>query len=244
MNDGDGTRFERLVPPTLASARFLIAKSESSRFDLRWLLFAMLMTSFYGSFAAEQNKPILTNRGVTHSLTNSLTVSHGHAYVVAGQPGFLYGGVQDDAGKWKLNYLILVKHHATAKSSVDHRDPEPTVSSDSSDGVERRLNFKQRLRIDDVTLDYSYRSRIDLATNVLSNEQFTVQGKPMQVKRGRIFMIDMTVAPIHCQQVNVDLPTSEIDFVNGQPNQIEEMTKQWMSDLINSSEIVAKTFKP
>lgn len=163
--------------------------------------------------------------------------------VVAGEPGFLYGGVQDAAGKWKLNYLVLVKHPATAKSHGDYRDPKPTVSSDSSDGIERRLNFKQRLRIDELTLDYAYRGRIDLATNTLSNEQFTFQGKPMQVRKGRVIIVDMTVDPIHCQQVNVELPKTEVDFVNAQPNQFEVFTKQWMTDLIDRSEIVAKTFQ-
>jgi len=206
----------------------------------------MALISLSSSHAAEQDEQVLSlGGGISSRLTGSVTVSHGHGYVVAGEPGFSFGGIKDDQGKWKLNYLVLVKHRATAKSSVDHRNPEPTISFDTSDGTERRLNFIQRLRIDDAILDYSYRGRIDLVTNTLTNEQFTVQGKPMQVKNGRLIVVDMTVEPIRLQQVNADLPaTNDVDFANIQPKQYQELTRQWMSELANKSEIVAKQFGP
>lgn len=211
----------------------------------RWLRCAALVISFWSSLADGQDKHVFAvGGGISGSLTNSLTVSHGHAYFVAGEPGFLFGGVQDDAGKWKLNYLVLLKHGATKTSSFEHGNPEPTVSSDFSDGMERRLNFKERLRIDGATLDFSYRARIDLETKVLNNEQFTVQGKPMQVKSGRVIVVDMTVDPIRCRQVNVNLPANdEFDFLNSRQKQYEEITKRWMTELMDKSEIVAKTFK-
>jgi hypothetical protein len=41
-----------------------------------------------------------------------------------------------------------------------------------------------------------------------------IQGKEMKMSEGRIFVIDMTVNPVRCQQVNVELPSSgDIDFI-------------------------------
>ena len=211
-----------------------------------WSTFAALLFCSLGSIVVAQDRHIFAvGGGRCGSLTNSRPVSHGHAYFVTGEPGFLFGGFQDGKGKWNLNYLVLIKHNAVATSTFEHRDPEPTVSSDSSDGKIRQLYFKERLRLDKATFGFSYKAQIDLANDVLGNEQMTVQGNPAQVTDGRVFIIDMTVEPVRYQQVNVKLPSSEkVDFLKSVDKQYQEFTKLWIAELAKESEVVAKTFTP
>jgi hypothetical protein len=208
---------------------------------------AMLAVVFFlTSVAAGQEKHrFAVGGGLSSHLTGSLTVSHGHAYFVEDEPGILFGGIQDEAGQWKLNYLVLVKQRGKPTSTIEHGNPDPAVSSDSSDGIERRLNFKERLRIDESVLDFSYRARIDLRTNLLTNEQFSVNEKPMQVKKGRVIIVDMTAAPIHVQQLDAELPSSQgMDFIDSSREQYDAVTKRWMTELTKESEILAKAFLP
>ena len=78
-----------------------------------WPTFAALLFFSLGSIVVAQGRHIFAvGGGHCVSLTNSRPVSHGHAYLVTGVPGFLFGGFQDGMGKWNLIYLVLIKHNA------------------------------------------------------------------------------------------------------------------------------------
>jgi hypothetical protein len=210
----------------------------------RCLRYASLLVCFGTLIVAAQDRHIfVVGGGIRGSLTNSPTVSHGHACFVSGEPGFLFGGIQDGAGKRDLNYLVLVKHNAVATSSFEYRDPDPTVSNESSDGIVRQFHFKERVRLDKTSFDFSYKARIDIGTDVLHSETMTVAGKTMRLKNGRVFVVDMTVEPVSCQQVNVKLPSCEnADFLDGRDEEYQEFTRRWMKELVSESKVLAETF--
>ena len=117
------------------------------------------------------------------------------------------------------------------------------MSSITSDGKVRQLHFKEELRFDQARVGFSYQARIDQTKDVLISEQMTVQGKPLDMTKGRVFVVDMTVDPLRCQQVNVKLPSSEqIDFLAATAEQYQSFTKRWITELAKDSEVVAKTF--
>ena len=138
-----------------------------------------------------------------------------------------------------------MKVNATAKSAFKLGDPDPTVSSGYSDGKVRHLHFKEELCFDQASIRLSYKARFDQTKDDLISEQMTVQGKHIDLSEGRIFVVDMTVDPVHCQQVNLKLPsTEEIDFLSSNKSQYKSFTKRWITELAKNSDVVSKTFSP
>jgi hypothetical protein len=181
--------------------------------------------------------------GCSFSGTNSQGLSYGHAYLVSGEPGFVFGGVQDRDGKWKLNYLVLIKHSATAMSQFHLGSPDPTKSSDSSDGKIRLVDFNERIRFDQTSVSWSYKAQLDAVKDTLNSEEMAFQGKQLGLTDGRAFVVDMTVEPVTIQQVNVKLPSSEnIDFLRGEVAQYKTFTSRWLAEVANDSEVVKETF--
>ena len=91
----------------------------------------------------------------------------------------------------------------------------------------------------------SYKANYDQAKDELISEEMAIQGKQMEMSKGRIFVIDMTVNPVHCQQVNPKLPSSDdIDFLSGSVDRYESFTERWITELAKESDVISKTFFP
>jgi hypothetical protein len=181
--------------------------------------------------------------GCSFSGTNGRGVSYGHTYFVSGEPGCVFAGIQDPNGKWKLNYLILIKHSATAMSSFQVGNPDPAKSSNSSDGKIRFLEFNERIRFDQASIAWSYKAQYDALRDTRISEEMAFRDKRIDLTDGRVFVVDMTVEPVRIQQVNVRLPFSEdIDFLRSTSKQYKAFTSRWLAELAKDSEVVAETF--
>ena len=209
-----------------------------------WTAVAILLCIYLAPAAVAQERQIFEiGGGVAFSGTNHRSVSHGHAYLVPGAPGFVFGCVEDANGQNKLNYLLLIKHGATATTAFERGNPDPATSSDSSDGKIRLLNFNERIRFGESRLTFSYKAEFDAVKDQLISEGMTFQGKRIDLKDGRVFVVDMTADPVEFQQVNVNLPSSQnLDFI-GSPGEYEINTNRWLEEITRSSEVVAKTFE-
>ena len=180
--------------------------------------------------------------GFSFGRTNSQGMSYGHAYLVSGEPGFVFGGVQDRDGKWKLNYLVMIKHSATATSTFHLGSPDPTRSSEQSDGKIRLVEFNERIRFDQTSVTWSYKARLDAVKDALISEEMAFQGKQLDLADGRAFVVDMTIEPVTIQQVNVKLPSSEINVLRSEVAQYKTFTSRWLAEVAKDSEVVKETF--
>jgi hypothetical protein len=220
-------------------------------FSMRW--FHLLTTATtYGLLAASgllmadepQDRHVFQiGGGCSFSGTYSRGKSYGHAYLVSGEPGCSFGGVQDREGNWALNYLILIKHSATSTSEFHLGNPDPAKSSNSSDGKIRFLDFNEKLRFDQSSVAWTYKAQFDAAKDTLISEEMAFQEKPMDLAKGRAFVVDMTVEPVTIQQIKVKLPSSdEIDFINSTAEQYKAFTRRWFAEIAKGSEVASETF--
>jgi hypothetical protein len=210
-----------------------------------WLAIPFLLLCLLNDVASGQEGRLFEiGGGVCFSGTNSQPVSNGHVYFVAGEPGCVFGGGQDRKGKWQLNYLVLIKHSGNAASTFDRGSPDPSVSSDSSDGKVRFVNYDEEVRFDEIKVAFSYRAQFDAIKDTLISDEMTFQGKRMDLAKGRVFVVDMTAEPVKVEQVDVKLPSSEeIDFVKTPPERYKAFTSRWLAEVAKGSEAVAKMLK-
>jgi hypothetical protein len=206
---------------------------------------AVLCCAFhFGSAYSQDDRIFEIGGGFAVSGTNQKPISHGHAYLLPGRPGFIFGGVQTPDGQWKLNYLFLIKHNSTSDTEFEHRNPDPTISNSSSDGITRFLRFNDRLRFGQAISEFSYEADYHVASDRLIKEGIILMGKHADLKDGRVFMVDMTADPVTMQQVNVELPDAkDIDFLNSSREEYAVFTERWLAEVVKSSEIVASTFE-
>lgn len=209
-----------------------------------WFAIAVLLFSSLGSIAdGEENRVFQIGGGRSFSGTYNRPVSYGHAYFVSGEPGFLFGGVQDRKEQWELYYLILIKHSATVMSTFHLGNPDPEKSSASSNGKIRLLDFNEELRIDELSLAYSYKAKFDQIKDTLISEEMTIHGKRIDLTDGRVFVVDMSSEPVKVQQINVKLPSNpNLDFIES-TSEYKLNTNRWLEEITRNSEVVAKAFK-
>jgi len=209
-----------------------------------WFAVAVLLFSSLGSIAeGGENRVFQIGGGRSFSGTYNRPVSYGHAYFVSGEPGFLFGGVQDRKEQWELYYLILIKHSATAMSTFHLGNPDPEKNSASSNGKIRLLDFNEELRIDEISLAYSYKAKFDQLKDTLISEEMTIHAKRIDLTDGRVFVVDMSSEPVRVQQVKVKLPSNpNLDFIKS-TSEYKLNTNRWLEEITKNSEVVAKAFK-
>ncbi len=213
-----------------------------------WAPIAILLCLYLVPAAAAQERQIFEIGGGTTFSTSfngkkDRSISHGHAYFVPEEPGFVFGCVDDANKQMTLNYLLLIKHKATPTTTFERGDPDPATSSASSDGKIRFYNFKERIRFDERIVSFSYKAEFDAVKDTLISEGMTVEGKKLDLRDGRVFVFDMTAEPVTFAQVSVKLPTNEnLDFIKS-PSEYQPNMNRWLAELSKTSEVVAKTFK-
>ncbi|MHB9081559.1 MAG: hypothetical protein ACYC3X_29160 [Pirellulaceae bacterium] len=210
----------------------------------QWSAIAILLCFYLVPAAVAHESQIFEiGGGITFSGTNQRSVSHGHAYLVPGAPGFVFGCVEDTNRQMKLSYLVLIKHGATATTTFERGNPDPAISSDSSDGKIRLINFNERIRFGKSNLAFSYKAEFDAVKDQLISEEMTFQGKRLDLTDGRVIVVDMTAEPVEFQQVNVKLPSNpNLDFINS-TSEYKLNTNRWLEEITKNSEVVAKTFE-
>jgi|GEM_PF-3114486 len=210
-----------------------------------WLTRVFLLCLGASVVAGQDRQLFQVGGAVSYRGTDSPSMSQGHAYLVSGEPGVVFGCFQDGKGNWQLNYLVLIKHSATATSKVEFGMADPTESSASSDGKICRFNFSEALRIDNNRVAWHYAAQFDQATDELLNETMTVLEKPIDLDEGRIFVIDMTGDVMRSYQVKAPLPSGDqADLFSGREERYKTFIREWIADLATQSEFVAKTFDP
>lgn len=204
----------------------------------------LLLLLTRASLAAGQERQLfMIGGGFAVSGTHARPVSHGHAYLVAGEPGMVFGGVQNEDGKWRFNYLVLIKHDATAASAYHRGKADPNISNASSDGKIRRLHFQEEIGFDERKFAFDYQAQFDAVKDTLLAETMTFQGKKIDLMEGRLFVVDLTAEPVRFQQIAANLPhTEDVHFLKIPTRQYQALMQRWLSELAKESKVVRETF--
>jgi hypothetical protein len=110
-----------------------------------------------------------------------------------------FGTVTPPGSPTEFLYLVLYKHTLRKSSFGDVGTHLNTTSNGDVDIIDG-------LAVDGVAAKLSARLDADPKTGKLTRQEYTFNGQKIDVSRGRLFLVDLTVSPAKWQQVNVELP--------------------------------------
>jgi hypothetical protein len=138
-------------------------------------------------------------QGTSGSRNDALELHAGGLVVREGLPGSAFGTVRVGKGKRQLSYFAVLKHRLGTEGKSDAKE---TVMLEDAEG-----ESKQTLTIDGKTLQVDYRVTLDRATKKLSRETLTINDKPVDIGKGRVFLVDLTTTPPTWKQLPATLPS-------------------------------------
>lgn len=147
-------------------------------------------------FSVAADKPQVVN-GTSGARSDCLDLQAGGLVVREGEVGSAFGTYQLPKGKRQLTYFVLVKHRLAAGNPLTWVD-ETTARDDGG-------SSKSTLTQEDRTLQLDYQLTLE-STKKVGREALVVNGKPVDLSRGRVLLVDLTVSPPRVEQRKVDLP--------------------------------------
>jgi hypothetical protein len=100
---------------------------------------------------------------------------------------------------------LVLKHRLGAEGKSAATEAA-TVMLEDAEG-----ESKQTLTIDGKTLQVDYKVNLDPATKKLKGEALTINDKSVDLGKGRVFLVDLTISPPTWQQLGATLPTEVAD---------------------------------
>ena len=156
-------------------------------------MFALLLALVY----AERAEVI---HGTTAVRSGAIELHTGGIVVREGEAGVAFGSVRMARGKRIPAYVLILDHRlgGEGKSRFD----------DSASAEDDKAEAKQTITIDGHTLALVY--RVALEARKPAVESLTLEGKVIDLSRGRVFLVDMKSSPPRWEQRKVELP-AEVD---------------------------------
>jgi hypothetical protein len=124
--------------------------------------------------------------------------------------GVFFGTVTPPDRPTEILYLVLYKHAPRKSSSRGVGNHLNTISSG-------HVEIIDGLTVDGVAAKLSAQLDADPRTGKLTRQEYKLNEQKIDMSRGRLFLVDLTVNPAKWQQVNVELP-------RGLPREIDRET--------------------
>jgi hypothetical protein len=161
--------------------------------------------------------------GTSGARTPKLGVHPGGLVVREGSAGSGFGTVRAGKGKRRFAYFVLFKHKLG-----DAGEGETACSEDASAGDEGGSST-QTIQIAGHRLTIAYRVELDRRTRKVRKEVLTLNGKDVDPRKGRVFVVDLTVSPPRWEQKRLRLPDGVPDA--SRPKDAEALAKKTLADL-------------
>jgi hypothetical protein len=149
--------------------------------------------------AAFQDKASLI-QGTSGSKVGAWEVQTGGLVLREGAVGSAFGTVRKGGAAHELSYFVLLKHRYTAASSAG--------STEESGAADAQADTKQVVDVDGTKLTVSYKIEFNAKANRVLGESLTVNGKALDVAKGRVLLVDLTVSPPKWEQKKLTLPAT------------------------------------
>src|SRR5262249_29182189 len=137
-------------------------------------------------------------QGTTGSRADGLEIHAGGLVAREGEAGAAVGTVEGGKRKKQLRYFIVFKHRLAADGAVEF--------SGEADAAENLAESKEEVSVDGKTLKIEYRLTLEAKGSPISKETLVLNGKSVDLARGRVLLVDLTAAAIRWEQRKVDLP--------------------------------------
>lgn len=135
-------------------------------------------------------------QGTSGSRSDSLELHAGGLVVREDEIGTAFGTYRVGKGKSQLTYLVLFKHRLGSETPLEWSE-ETSAESDSA-------SSKQVLAIDGKSLVIEYQLRLEPKKS--PRRTLTLNKKPVELSKGRVLLVDLTVNPPRWEQRRADLP--------------------------------------
>lgn len=136
-------------------------------------------------------------QGTTGARSASLELHAGGLVARQGEAGATFGTLQAGKAKRQVNYFLLFKHRLSPTMPAEVSE-ETTADGDTG-------SSKQSVAIDDKSLQLEYQVQLDATTKKVTRETLTLNKKPVDLSRGRVLLVDLTVNPPRWEQRKIDL---------------------------------------
>ncbi len=167
-------------------------------------------------------------RGVSGSRSDYLEIRAGGLVLREGSAGSAFGTVRVGKGKRELTYFVVLKHDL-GKAKVSNFEEE--ALADRVGGGKS----KQTITADDRALEVGYQVRSRGGKKV--QEKLEINGKAVDVNKGRVFLVDLTVKPPRWQQYKLKLPGG-VPAATGK-KEAEELAKKVLAGLAKDPKVKA-----
>jgi hypothetical protein len=141
-------------------------------------------------------------QGTTAARSDAVELHTGGLVVREGEAGVAFGSVRLGKGKRQPAYLLILKHRLGGEGKSDF--------DDSASAEAGAAEARQAITIDGKTVRLAYKIEVDEKTLKVSREGLTLNGKAIDLSRGRVFLVDLEGKTPHWEQRKVDLP-AEVD---------------------------------
>jgi hypothetical protein len=127
----------------------------------------------------------------------------GGLFITKGSPGVMFGMTKKTGGGREFSYLVIFQHQSTATSKFDH-----TSNLTDKGGKERLVTMTDALGIGGQRIDLKLEIDIDSPTKTMKREHLTLDGKEVDLGKGRLFLVDLTPEAPKWEQVQAKLPAN------------------------------------
>jgi hypothetical protein len=161
-------------------------------------------------------------KGTSGSRSAALEVQAGGLVLREGAVGSAFGTFRAGTGKRQLSYFLLIRHHLGGSGKSDFSE-ETTVEDAEGES-------KQSLTIDGKSLLVEHKVKLDPVTRQPAREALTVNRKAVDVSRGRVLLVDLTVSPPKWEQRKLALP-AEVPGASSK-KAAEELARKVLASLV------------
>lgn len=137
----------------------------------------------------------------TGSKSNHLELQAGGLVLRDGEAGSAFGTVRVGKGKRQLSYFVVLKHELGKA--------EKSEFNEDTDVNEKVGKSKQTLSLDGKSVEIVYEARV----GDKEPESLSINKKPIDLKKGRVLLIDLTGETPRWEQRKIDLP-AEVEANN------------------------------
>ncbi|MGL4553780.1 MAG: hypothetical protein ACRC33_21665 [Gemmataceae bacterium] len=148
------------------------------------------------------DKPALV-QGVSGSSNPRLEAMAGGVVARQGAPGCAFATLRLARGRRTLPFLVLLRHGLGGGGKSESNED---VTLD-----DRKAAIKHALTLEGKTLVITHAVEVSTDSKVLK-ETLTLNGKPADPGKGRVFLVDLTVSPPKVDQKRLDLPADVGDL--------------------------------
>jgi hypothetical protein len=194
---------------------------------------SIVLVIFLALAGTARGEDVALLQGTSGSKSGDFEVRAGGLVVREGAPGSAFGTVRKGGKKQELSYFVVFKHRLALAGKTD--------CSEETNADDREATTTQTIALDDKKLVIAYKITYDSKTKKVLSETLSVNGKAVDIARGRVFVADLTAGPVKWEQKKLKLPADVPDTAD--KKDAEALANKVLASLGKQDKAVAALLK-